>query len=133
MHHWVVLAARWYCAAAALMRGHRADLWRYAQAMGRAVVLLVLLCHLRAVLPAMLLADRLAMRRSRAAHHRAAVQAMCRLLRQEPWVCTADRAVLLIHWAGIWPYAEVLLCLVRAVLFVLLVVLANRPMAAQYA
>ena len=87
------------------------------------------LCHLRAVL----LADRLAMRRSRAAHHRAAAQAMCRLLRQEPWVCTADRAVLLIHWAGIWPYAEVLLCLVRAVLFVLLVVLANRPMAAQYA
>ena len=58
---------------------------------------------------------------------------MCRLLRQDPWVCTADRAVLLIHWAGIWPYAEVLLCLVRAVLFVLLVVLANRPMAAQYA
>ena len=91
------------------------------------------LCHLRAVLLAMVLADRLAMRRSRAAHHRAAAQAMCRLLRQEPWVCTADRAVLLIHWAGIWPYAEVLLCLVRAVLFVLLVVLANRPMAAQYA
>ena len=104
------------------------------------VVLLVLIipvavaaCHLRAVLLAMVLADRLAMRRSRAAHHRAAAQAMCRLLRQEPWVCTADRAVLLIHWAGIWPYAEVLLCLVRAVLFVLLVVLANRPMAAQYA
>jgi hypothetical protein len=43
MHHWVVLAARWYCAAAALMRGHRADLWRCAQAMGRAVVLVVLL------------------------------------------------------------------------------------------
>jgi hypothetical protein len=86
MHHWVVLAARWYCAAAALMRGHRADLWRYAQAMRRAVVLVVLLvlmvamqavaaCHLRAVL----LADRLAMRRFRVARQQAAVQATCRL------------------------------------------------------
>ena len=97
------------------------------------ILTLVAACHLRAVLPVVLLADRLAMRRCRVVRHRAAAQAMCRLLRQEPWVCTADRAVLLIHWAGIWPYAEVLLCLVRAVLFVLLVVLANRPMAAQYA
>jgi hypothetical protein len=47
MHHWVVLAARWYCAAAALMRGHRADLWRYAQAMGRAVAVLL---HLLVIL-----------------------------------------------------------------------------------
>jgi hypothetical protein len=82
MHHWVVLAARWYCAAAALMRGHRVDLWRYAQAMGRAVLVLtplvpmllmpasVALCQLQAVV----LVARLAMSRSRVARRRAGVE-----------------------------------------------------------